>query len=277
MLLTPRYDGPPVLRFEGVDGDPAGPMLRQRRRLGAVLSGLTDDEWAVPSRCDGWSVRDVVAHLVSTNQFWAISFTSGQAGEPTRFLATFDPVASPVQLVDAVAAIPAAGILERYLETVEAMAAAVEGFDAGAWAMLGEAPPGHVSLHEVALHALWDAWIHERDVLVPLGREQELEADEVRGCLQYAAALGPCFLATQGSTREGVLAVEATSPDVSFVVRVGPTVVVDDGPAPAGAAVLRGDAVTLVEGLSFRDEVALALPEGDRWLLTGLDRVFDRI
>jgi uncharacterized protein (TIGR03083 family) len=275
--LTPRYDGPPVLRFEGSAADPGGPMLRQRRRLGSVLSGLTADEWAAPSRCEKWSVRDVVAHLVSTNQFWALSFSSGRAGNPTRFLATFDPVASPVQLVDALADVPAEGILEQYLTTVDGMAAAVEGFDEDAWAMLGEAPPGHVSLHEVALHALWDAWIHERDVLLPLGRTQELAADEVKGCLQYVAALGPSFHAAQGSTREGALAVEATDPDVSFVVRAGTTVVVDDGPAPDGAPVLRGDAVALVEGLSFRDDVALSLPEDDRWLLGGLDRVFDRV
>jgi uncharacterized protein (TIGR03083 family) len=49
------------------------PLLRQRRRLAALLGSLDDQQWATTSRCEQWSVQDVVAHLVSTNQFWAFS------------------------------------------------------------------------------------------------------------------------------------------------------------------------------------------------------------
>ncbi|RPA58535.1 maleylpyruvate isomerase family mycothiol-dependent enzyme [Gordonia oryzae] len=36
----------------------------ERRRLADQLSSLTDDQWATPSLCEGWTCRDVVAHLV---------------------------------------------------------------------------------------------------------------------------------------------------------------------------------------------------------------------
>lgn len=35
----------------------------ERRRTADLLGQLSDDEWAQPSLCDGWTVRDVAAHL----------------------------------------------------------------------------------------------------------------------------------------------------------------------------------------------------------------------
>src|SRR3954452_14283843 len=99
MLLTPRYEGPPVLRFTGPINDPSVPLLRQRRRLGATLRTLDDAQWATASRCEGWTVRDVIAHLVGTDQFWLVSITAALAGAPTRFLAQFDPAVTPALMV----------------------------------------------------------------------------------------------------------------------------------------------------------------------------------
>ena len=69
--ITPRYDGPPVIRLDGDPTADAEPLARERRRLEATLAGFSDDEWREPSRCDGWSVQDAVTHVVSMNAFWA--------------------------------------------------------------------------------------------------------------------------------------------------------------------------------------------------------------
>ena len=82
MRLTPRYDGPAVLQFPGAIRDLSVPLLRQRRRLGALLSGLDDAQWATASRCEKWSVRDVIAHLVGADQFWVLSAAAALAACP---------------------------------------------------------------------------------------------------------------------------------------------------------------------------------------------------
>ena len=255
--------------------DPSLPVMRQRRRLRDILATLDDDQWAAATRCDAWSVQDVITHLITTNQFWTISISAGRAGEPTRYLATFDPVATPAQMVEGMRAMSSADVLARYVDTVDALGDVMDGLDEDGWSTLGEAPPGHISLRCLALHALWDAWIHERDIALPLGLTPTVEADEVAGCLLYAAALGPAFYSSNGSSRRGTLGVKATDPDVSFVVESGPSVVVAPGPAPAGAPCLTGDAVALVEGLSFRGPLDHGLAEDDVWLLGGLAEVFD--
>lgn len=276
MLLTPRYDEPSFLQLELSLGDPGAPLLRQRRRLASLLGGLDDEQWVTASRCEGWSVRDVVAHLVSTNQFWAFSIGAALAGEPTRFLAEFDPVASPAELVEAGRSEPTADVLARFVETNEACADAVADLRDDGWSMLGEAPPGHVPLRAVALHALWDSWIHERDIVVPLGLTPVEEPDEIAGCLVYGAALGPALSVAGGATRQGAITVEATNPDLRFVVEVGESVVVRAGDAPADALRLAGPAVELIEALSFRGPLPCPVADDDRWLIGGLAEVFDR-
>jgi uncharacterized protein (TIGR03083 family) len=276
MLLTPRYDDPHFLQFDLPLGDPAVPLLRQRRRLASLLGGLDDEQWAAPSRCEGWSVQDVIAHLVTTNQFWAFSIASALAGEPTRFLVTFDPVVSTVEMVEAVRSRPSADVLDSFVETNEAIADAIAGLDDDGWSMLGEAPPGHVPLRALALHALWDSWIHERDIVLPLGLAAIEEPDEIAGCLGYGAALSPAFGVAAGGTRDGAIAVEATDPDIQFVVEVGESVVVRAGHAPSDALRLHGSAVELVEALCFRVPLPCSVPVDQQWLLNGLAEVFDR-
>jgi uncharacterized protein (TIGR03083 family) len=275
--LTPRYEPPTILRIDVPIGDPAVPLLRQRRRLADTLAGLTEAQWSAPSRCEGWTVKDVVAHLADTNQFWAISISSGLAGSPTRFLAAFDPVATPASMVEATSAQSSSEVLARYRETLDGLAAVVTGVDDDAWSRPGEAPPGHIALRAVALHAMWDGWTHERDIAEPLGLPHTEEPDEITGSLLYSAAISPALLASQGSTRRAVLAVEATGPDTSFVVDAGSSVVVRPRTADdAGCAELRGAAVDLVEGLTFRAPLDHDVPAADQWVLGGLAAAFDR-
>lgn len=276
MQLTPRYDDPGFLRFELPLGDLAGLMTGQRRRLAALLGELDDAQWATASRCDGWSVQDVAAHLVSTNQFWAFSIGSALAGQPTRFLSSFDPVSSPMELVEAVRTQSAAAVLDQLVATGDALAAAVAGLDGAAWDTIGEAPPGHVPLRAVVLHALWDGWVHERDIALPLGLTPVVEAAEVAAILGYAAALGPAFGITRGAIREGAIKIDTVDPSVRVVVEVGASLLVRSGDAPDSALCLDGSGVELLEALSVRGPFPCPVPDEHRWLVAGLTEVFDQ-
>ena len=52
-----------------------------RERIVALVSGLDDTAWRTPvAACPGWSVRDVVAHLVAVADDWV---DGRLAGPPT--------------------------------------------------------------------------------------------------------------------------------------------------------------------------------------------------
>jgi uncharacterized protein (TIGR03083 family) len=83
----------------------------ERCALAADLAGLTPEQWAMPSICTGWSVHDVLAHMVATAKetpprFFVGMLTSGfrlsrmtekriaeeRAGGPAATLAAFRAV-----------------------------------------------------------------------------------------------------------------------------------------------------------------------------------------
>jgi uncharacterized protein (TIGR03083 family) len=44
-------------------------MAAEAARIEAHLRVLPPDEWRRPSRCEGWTVRDVIAHLAATEEY----------------------------------------------------------------------------------------------------------------------------------------------------------------------------------------------------------------
>jgi uncharacterized protein (TIGR03083 family) len=46
----------------------------ERAALAADLDGLDDERWSTPSLCEGWSVRDVLAHMAATAKISPLSF-----------------------------------------------------------------------------------------------------------------------------------------------------------------------------------------------------------
>jgi uncharacterized protein (TIGR03083 family) len=43
-------------------------IAEERRTLADLLDGLSDEEWAAPSLCAGWRIRDVAAHVAAVPQ-----------------------------------------------------------------------------------------------------------------------------------------------------------------------------------------------------------------
>ena len=238
MLASPRYEGPPIMSMTGAPGDQRAPVVRQRRRFEAMLTELSDDDWRSPSRCDEWTVGDVVAHLTGVNAFWQASILAGLAGTPTRMLVGFDPATTPALMVDAMRGLAPEELLGQFVASNRALLDVIDGLDDDGWRAPAETPAGHVPIRLVAQHALWDCWIHERDVALPLGLTPPAEPDEVRSGLRYAAALSPAFAVVSGTGVTGEFAVEASDPESVFVVDVGESVSVRDDDAPPDAACL---------------------------------------
>lgn len=275
MKLAPRYDGPPIVSIEGPVDDQLAPVVRQRRRMETTLAGLSEDDWRTRSRCDGWSVQDVVAHIVGVNAFWEASIAAGLAGKPTRVLAAFDPAATPPLMVEPMRALTPAEVLDQFVSTNDGFLGALADLDDRGWSTLAESPPGHVPIRLLAHHALWDTWVHERDIALPLGFTPPVEADEVLSSLRYAAALSPAFLISAGNSTGGTFAVEARDPEASFRLEVGESVTVRNGSSSSVVPCLRGSAVELVEALSIRAPLADSAPPEWHQLLGGLATVFD--
>jgi uncharacterized protein (TIGR03083 family) len=274
--LQPNYDAPAALTIDGDRHDQAEPVARQRRRFEALLAGLDDEQWKAPTRCEGWTPQDVAAHLVSVNQFWEASVRAGVAGEPTRVLANFDPAAHPPLLIEPLRALSPAEVFDQFAASNAGFLDALAGLGDADWDLLAESPAGHVSIRLLAHHALWDCWVHERDVALPLGLDAPVERDEVTSSLRYAASIGPYLALSWPERVEGTFGVEAHAPECALTITIDGRVHVADAAPPSSAPVLRGDAAQLADALSVRGSLPDGAPAEWCALVRSLATVFDQ-
>jgi uncharacterized protein (TIGR03083 family) len=59
------------------DRTPRDAVVAERTELAAMLADLTPEQWAAPSLCAGWRVREVVAHMTMPFRMSAASFAMG--------------------------------------------------------------------------------------------------------------------------------------------------------------------------------------------------------
>ncbi len=205
-----------------------------------------------------------------------MSIRAALDGTPTRVLAAFDPVATPASLAAADRHLEPAEVLDRFRRSTSELVDTWRALAGSEWEQLAEAPAGHVAVDVLTHHALWDAWVHERDVLVPRGVEPPTIDDELAGCLLFAAALGPALALDRTAGRRGRVSVAASDRPLRVTVDVADRVVArfaDD----IGDRHLEATAVELIEIFSVRRELPaqwLAHPEA--WLLAGLRVQFDQ-
>lgn len=55
-------------------------LQAEQERLESLLSGLSEEQWAVASAAPGWTISDVVVHLAQTEELVAASLASGERG-----------------------------------------------------------------------------------------------------------------------------------------------------------------------------------------------------
>jgi uncharacterized protein (TIGR03083 family) len=65
--------------------DPWPLIHAEREALAADLDPMTDEQWATPSLCAGWSVRDVLGHMTATAKMTPPAFFLAMARAGFRF------------------------------------------------------------------------------------------------------------------------------------------------------------------------------------------------
>ena len=124
----------------------------QRLALTDVLARLSDDEWQLPSLCDGWTVRDVTAHL------------------------TMQQVGPGALLMQIPAMIKAHGNLDRLIHDAARRRAALPTTQLIA-EIRGMVGSRRHNFGVTYRETLTDILVHSQDITVPLGRRLAMPVD----------------------------------------------------------------------------------------------------
>jgi uncharacterized protein (TIGR03083 family) len=158
---------------------------RQRRRFVIVLQGFGPDDWMAPTRCADWCVHDVIRHLCDCNAI-ATAIAAGSDGGALDVAGGFDPRRTPRGWLTASAGESAEATLSRFVETTEQLISVTHDRLAQRCRFDVRLPYGPMDWTVGLLHAFWDSWIHERDVLLAQGADHPTDDHATA----YAAAYG---------------------------------------------------------------------------------------
>ena len=192
-----------------------GHTHEQRRALAMLLRDLSDEEWAVPSLCEGWTVRDVAAHVMRS--------------------ATVTPVEMAVALVrfrGRYNTLVAEDALRAARRPVAELVAEFERHDGSRRHPFGTS----------VTDPLLDVLVHSQDIAVPLGRPHPMPIAPSVVAARRAHRLAFIF---KDSTRRRRVEVRAT--DADFAVGKGPLV---EGPICAVLLLLTGRTAAALPDLS---------------------------
>jgi uncharacterized protein (TIGR03083 family) len=181
-------------------------LRSQRLRLVELFGELREEEWSAPTRCPEWSVHDVVRHLCDVTVSW-LGLLRGELPEQVG-MEGFDPRTTPAEWVERSAAQRPVDTLADFrrasVDLLDEVDRLVERRAAGRVPL----PYGAVPWSIVVLHIFWDAWVHERDVVLALGREHESPGIESRAAATFGLVISGVPFTLLGTPLEETVVLE---------------------------------------------------------------------
>jgi uncharacterized protein (TIGR03083 family) len=166
-------------------------LLEELERFKTLVEELTPAEWATPSRCSGWTVGDVAAHVVG-----------GMADVAAlRLEGLGTPEVTERQVAERRGRAPG-DVADELGATIKATADLLGAFDDAAWGL--PSPGGFDMTLGEGVEALWhDAWLHGEDIRAALGRPSDRGGGMTASISHIADVLtregwGPAVLALDG-------------------------------------------------------------------------------
>lgn len=239
--------------------------------LDKLLGALTEQQWTRPVPLPGWSVHDVVAHIVGTESMLvgtptpqsdldvsALEHVRNEIGANNECWVRHLRGESPAEML---------GRFRTVTEQRRAVLAALSDDD---WNAPTMTPVGPDSYGRFIRVRVFDCWMHELDIRDGLGlpaTDAELAGPAARLALdEMAAAMGRVVGKLGGAPQGSRVAIELTGP-LERTIRVavdGRARVVDDFGGQAPTAVIRMDGVAFTRTAGGRAAPGAVELDGDR-------------
>ncbi|MEU7769581.1 maleylpyruvate isomerase family mycothiol-dependent enzyme [Nocardia sp. NPDC049190] len=167
-----------------------GLLAQQWDAIETLIAGLDEERWRTPSPLPGWTVFDIVAHIIGTES-WLLG-ERPPAHDPTRAktdVRTLPHVRNDTAVlneiwVDRLRPLPGARLAELYRDVIDRRRAALAAMDDIEWDKETVSPIGQVSYGRFMRVRLFDCWMHELDIADAL--DLRVEEGGPRGELAFA-------------------------------------------------------------------------------------------
>lgn len=220
MLPTPceRHGESLGNRVQLVSDESAAPEDQWRRRgqtaaaalaetwhsLAEACWELSETEWALPTECPGWDVKDLLSHLIGIER--------ALMGEPAPDWA--DPLGDHVRNDFAASnepwicvrrPLPGATVRAEFLEVTDTRLAQLQAYSDEEWATVGWSPIGELPRADFMGIRVFDSWVHEQDVRRALDRPGGSGNRASSMALDQAQAVMPLVVGKRAASADGTV------------------------------------------------------------------------
>jgi uncharacterized protein (TIGR03083 family) len=165
--------------------------------------GLGEGEWELPSECPGWTVRDVLSHLIGIER--------SLLGDPSP-----PPLAElPPHVENEIGArneawvaprrsLPGPVVLQEFREVSRRRLAQLRAFPGSRYDEVGPSPIGEVQYREFMHVRVMDSWVHEQDIRIATARPGHDSGPAAQLSLDRLCAGIPFVVGKQAGAPDGV-------------------------------------------------------------------------
>jgi uncharacterized protein (TIGR03086 family) len=180
-------------------------MARAMTGFAAVVADVDDDDWDRASMCDGWTIRDVVEHVVGGDRFAPIILGGG----------TLDEAIEAVVGVDHLGDDPIGAVADAAASTRAAFADSLD--------RLVDHPVGSIPARRFIGFRVFDQLGHTWDIAAALGRPVELDPVAVQVALDVAEAEREMLDASTHFAMPPSIDADDGDPQATFLRTIGRT------------------------------------------------------
>jgi uncharacterized protein (TIGR03083 family) len=137
--------------------------------LAEVCRELSSTEWALPTECPGWDVKDQLSHLIGIEQA-IMGEPAPEWSEPFGAHVKNDFAATNEPYVAVRRAQRGPAILAEFVAVTGTRLEQLAALGEAEWAAVGWSPMGQVPHAEFMTARVYDSWVHEQDVRRALDR-----------------------------------------------------------------------------------------------------------
>jgi uncharacterized protein (TIGR03083 family) len=208
-----------------------GVLAEEWSAVASLCSQLDGREWELPTECPGWTVRDVLSHLVGTER--------SLLGEPPPG----PPVEGPAHVKNPVGAMNEAWVAERrgrqgaevldeFAEVTGCRLSEMRSWPTSRFDEVVPSPVGRVPYREFMSVRVMDTWVHEQDIRVATDRPGNRSgAPAALAMRRLSSAMGFVVAKKAGAPEGSVVRIDfsgETPSRLDVAVRDGRGVILDD-------------------------------------------------
>lgn len=170
-----------------------GNLDEQWRTLAEFLGELSEAQWRSPSVLPGWSVQDVVAHMIGTESMLAGLVPPEPDDDPASLPHVRNEIAARNERwVLALRPEEPKAVLDRFVEITGERLRALRDMPDEDFYRRGWTPAGEDAYARFMRIRVFDCWLHEQDIRMSVDRPghdsgpcAEMSLDEVAGAVPY--------------------------------------------------------------------------------------------